>query len=315
MLRYLGRRVASGLVVLFGLTVLAFALVRLIPGDPVTTRLGLNSTPEQIASIRQQLGLNGSPASQYFSYLGHLLTGNFGRSVVNGGSVWGELRDRLPVSLELALFASMLAILWGVLAGVISAGRKERSADRVVRAGTFLAMSAPPFVVGTILVLLVSLYVPAWPITGFTPFVQSPLRNVQGLLLPAITLGLPLGAVLSRYTRASLIDVLGQDFLRTARAKGVGEWRLITVHALRSALVPVVTISGIQLASLVGGAIVVEQVFALPGVGSLIVQSINRSDYPMVQGSILIIGAIFVLLNLAVDMLYPVIDPRTRAHG
>jgi peptide/nickel transport system permease protein len=314
--RYLRRRLVNGLLVLFALSVLAFALVRLIPGDPVASRLGQSgATPQQIAALRQELGLTGSPVVQYFRWLGHLFTGDFGHSLLNGEAVRAELATRVPVSLELAVIASVIAIAWGVAAGIVSAARRGGPTDGALRGIAFLGMSVPPFVVGTVMVLLSSLYLPKWPITGYTRLTDDPVRNLQGLLLPAIALSLPLGAVVCRYTRASLVDVLGNDFLLTARAKGAGEFRLVIVHALRNALVPVVTVSGVQLAGLVGGAVIIEQVFALPGVGSLMVQSISSNDYPMIQGCILVIGAIFVILNLAVDLLYPAIDPRLRVHA
>lgn len=315
MLGYVSRRLLNGLLVLFVLSILAFGLVRLLPGDPVSAKFGASgATPEQIEAVREQLGLNGPAVTQYFKWLGRVLSGNLGQSFVSGRPVTTELQSRILISIELAIFASILAFVFGVAAGIISASRKGKTVDGVVRGASFMAMSIPPFVVGAVCVLLVSKFLPRWPVTGVPTFTSDPLGNLQSLLLPALVLSLPLGAVISRFTRASLLEVLGQDFVRTARAKGAGDRRVVLVHGLRNALVPVVTVSGVQLAGLVGGAVIIEQIFVVPGVGSAMVQSISSSDYPMMQACILVIGLIFVILNLLVDLLYPVIDPRMRVR-
>ncbi|MER5787413.1 ABC transporter permease [Streptomyces sp. NPDC001980] len=315
MLRYLLIRIARALAVVLCLSAVVFLLAHLIPGDPATLIAGENSTPELRAQITRELGLDQSVWSQYLSWLGHAVRGDLGTSLLDGQSVAAQVAERLPVSLELAVYAAVIAAVWGIPAGIWSAMHQGRAVDRLVNGTAFLGLAFPPFVVGTVMVLLVSRLTPGWPLFSFVPFDQDPLLNLQDLLLPAVALGIPFGATLCRYMRAAVLDVAGQDFMRTAAAKGAGRRRLMLRHALRNALVPVVTAGGLQLGVLVGGTVIVEQVFALPGLGSLIVTSITQHDFTVVQGAVLALGASYVVINLVTDLLYPLIDPRIRTTG
>lgn len=315
MLRYLSIRVLRSLAVVLCLSAIVFALAHLVPGDPAALIAGENSTPQLRAQITQQLGLDQPVWSQYLTWIGHAVRGDLGSSLLDGQSVGAQVAARLPVSLELAVYAAVIAVLWGIPAGIWSAMHQGRAKDRVVNSAAFMGLAVPPFVVGTVMVLLVSTLAPAWPLFSFVPFSQDPLLNLQVLLLPAIALGIPFGATLCRYMRAAVLDVEGQDFMRTAAAKGAGRRRLMLRHALRNALVPVVTAGGLQLGVLVGGTVIVEQVFALPGLGSLIVNSITQHDFTVIQGAILALGASYVVINLVTDLVYPLIDPRIRTTG
>lgn len=315
MLRYPLIRIARALAVVLSLSAVVFLLAHLIPGDPATLIAGENSTPELRAQITRELGLDQPVWSQYLGWLGHAVRGDLGQSLLDGQSVAAQVADRLPVSLELAVYAAVVAAVWGIPAGIWSAMHQGRAVDRLVNGTAFLGLAFPPFVVGTVMVLLVSRLTPGWPLFSFVPFAQDPLLNLQDLLLPAMALGIPFGATLCRYMRAAILDVAGQDFMRTAAAKGAGRRRLMLRHALRNALVPVVTAGGLQLGVLVGGTVIVEQVFALPGLGSLIVNSITQHDFTVVQGAVLALGASYVVINLVTDLLYPLIDPRIRTTG
>ncbi|MER7182168.1 ABC transporter permease [Streptomyces hyaluromycini] len=315
MLRYLLIRIARALAVVLCLSAVVFLLAHLIPGDPATLIAGENSTPELRAQITRELGLDQPVWSQYLSWLGHAVRGDLGTSLLDGQSVAAQVSERLPVSLELSVYAAVIAAVWGIPAGIWSAMHQGRAVDRLVNGTAFLGLAFPPFVVGTVMVLLVSRLTPGWPLFSFVPFDQDPLPNLQDLLLPAVALGIPFGATLCRYMRAAVLDVVGQDFMRTAAAKGAGRRRLMLRHALRNALVPVVTAGGLQLGVLVGGTVIVEQVFALPGLGSLIVNSITQHDFTVVQGAVLALGASYVVINLVTDLLYPLIDPRIRTTG
>ncbi|WP_262058913.1 ABC transporter permease [Streptomyces sp. STR69] len=315
MLRYLSIRLVRSLAVVLCLSAIVFALAHLVPGDPATLIAGQDSTPQLRAQITHQLGLDQPVWSQYLTWIGHAVRGDLGSSLLDGQSVGAQVAARLPVSLELAVYAAVIAVLWGIPAGIWSAMHQGRARDRAVNSAAFLGLSVPPFVVGTVMVLLFSTLAPTWPLFSFVPFSQDPLLNLQVLLLPAVALGIPFGATLCRYMRAAVLDVEGQDFMRTAAAKGAGRRRLMLRHALRNALVPVVTAGGLQLGVLVGGTVIIEQVFALPGLGSLIVNSITQHDFTVIQGAILALGASYVLINLLTDLVYPLIDPRIRTTG
>lgn len=312
MLGFLARRVALGLGVMLALSVIAFGMVRLIPGDPVSSRLGLTTDPDVARQVRADLGLDAPWPGQYLEWMGGVVTGDLGTSLTDGRSISADLGDRLPVSLQLAGMATVVALLTGVPVGVFAGSRAGRWPDVLARMGGFVTQSIPPFVAGTVLILVISKNRIDWPTLGYVPFREHPWGNIRSLLLPSLVLGLPIGAVLARYVRSSIIDVLGQNFIRTARAKGAGTTRLLLVHGLRNVLVPLVTVASVQFAALVGGTVVIEQVFSIPGVGALLVQSVTANDYPAIQGCILAIGLAFVITNLVVDLLYPLIDPRIR---
>lgn len=303
MTRFLLKRFAQSIATLFAVSVFAFAMIRLVPGDPVTIALGERATPEAVAQLRHQLGLDRSLQQQYLSFIGNALHGNLGTSIRSEQSVYDEIISRAGSTVVLALCATVLAVVFGVGVGVVAAVSR-RSVDVGVMTTALAGLSIPTFWSGMLLILLFGLTWHLLPVVG--------AGGPAALVLPAVTLALPAAAVLARITRGSMLEVLGQDFVRTARAKGIGRSRLVLRHVLPNAIVPVVTIVGLQVAGLLSGTVVVESVFARPGVGRLAVQAIQERDFPVVQGVVLVAGLVFVLVNLITDLLYPLLDPRIR---
>ena len=314
MIRYIAGRLASAAFVLFILSILVFAMVRLIPGDPLAAFADpANPDPAALDALRAELGLDRPWYTQYLAWLAGLVQGDFGSAITMPYEVSDLIAARLPISLQLAAMATVFGVAIGIPAGVLAATRARRSADHVVRGASFFFLATPPFVIGTIL-LLVNAVTLQLPLVGLGQTGGNPLATATRLLLPALLLGLVLAALVARYTRGTLLDTLGQDFVRTARAKGASSDRLVWGHALRNALIPVTTVIGIELATLVGGTVVTEAVFALPGLGTVLINGIRASDYPVIQAAVLVIGVIYVLINLVVDLIYPLIDPRVRVH-
>ncbi|MBB5153536.1 ABC-type dipeptide/oligopeptide/nickel transport system permease component [Saccharopolyspora phatthalungensis] len=291
-----------------------FSMVRIIPGDPLSAFADpSNPDPAALDALRHELGLDQPWYTQYFVWLAGVLHGDFGRAITVPGEVSDLIAARLPLSLGLAVLGTIFGALIGIPAGVLAATRWRRLADHMVRGSTFVLMATPPFVLGTILILINSLTL-RLPLVGFSRAATDPLKAIGVLILPALLIGLVLAGVIARYTRGTLLDTLGQDFVRTARAKGASPGRLVRRHALRNALIPVTTVVGIELAAFVGGTVVIETVFALPGMGTLLITGIRASDYPIIQATVLLIGAVYVLINFVVDLIYPLIDPRVRVH-
>lgn len=312
LLRYIAGRVAAAVAVLIALSVLCFLIVRLIPGDPVANIVNSNSaTPEHIASIRAQLGLDRPWPEQYLTWLGGLLTGNLGRSLTLPVLLQDQVATRLPVTIELAVIGTIVAVIFGLSFGTASAYWRGRVPDVSIRAVAFILLALPEFIAATLVVVVNSLTL-RLPLLGYVPWEQSPTKNIMSLLVPGIVLGLTSGAVLTRYVRSSLLDALDQDYIRTARAKGASHLRLVFAHALRNSMIPVVTVIGTSLALLIGGTVVIENVFSLPGMGTALITAMNTSDYPAIQSYVVILGAFYVVINLLVDVSYPLIDPRVR---
>ena len=301
---------------LLGVSVLVFGMVRLVPGTVVEQLLGQAAiaSPEVLASFRAYFGLDRPVPVQYVHWLGGVLRGDFGASWLSGRPVIGLFAERLPVSAELALLAVGWSLVLGVPLGTGAAVWRGGARDSAIRVGATIGLSLPAFWQGTVLILLFSIYLGWMPSLAWTPLTERPLQNLVTMALPALTLGTATAAMITRMSRSSMLDVLGRDYVRTARAKGLPERDVTFRHALRNALIPVVTVAGVQLGYIVGGLVVVEDVFTLPGVGRLLLDAIFQRDYPVVQGVILLLGAIFMLLNLAVDLLYAALDPRLR-HG
>ncbi|TWP35418.1 ABC transporter permease [Leekyejoonella antrihumi] len=314
MIRYLSRRVGLSVVVLWLLSVLAFAMVRLIPGDPALAFANTGSSVESIAAIRKNLGLDRPLFTQYIDWIHAFVQGNFGTSLTQPVQIMPEIQQRYPLSFQLAIMALIIALLIGVPSGIVAARRPGSWVDTVVQSSSFLLLSFAPFIIGALLVLVNSLTV-HWQISGYVPLTEDPVRSVLLLLAPAVSLAIPVAANLCRYTRVSMIAELEQPYIRTARSKGASEMRRIFRHAVRNALIPVVTIVGLDLGALIGGTIVVETVFSLPGMGSLLVGALNTSDYPTIQACVIVIGATYVVINLAIDLLYPIVDPRVRVSS
>jgi ABC-type dipeptide/oligopeptide/nickel transport system permease component len=302
------RRVASLLPLLLGLSIFSFALGQLAPGDPARSLLllerGTPPTEEQVRATRVELGLDDPAIVQYGRWVGHALTGDLGRSFRSGQSVTGRLRQALPVTAQLALLAFLIVVAVGIPLGVGTALAHGRLADHVVRVLSVAGASIPTYGLGYLLIIVFSVHLHLGPASG----VSSPAAYI----LPALTLSLYPASAMVRLTRASMLDVLGEDFIRSARARGIPPVRLVVRHALRVALNPVLTYGGLVLGGLLGGAVIVEKVFGMPGIGKLVVDSINLRDVAVVQGFVLLFGTTILLLNLAVDLLYAVLDPRVR---
>ncbi|GHF42664.1 peptide/nickel transport system permease protein [Deinococcus metalli] len=314
MLSYAARRLVDLLVILLGVSVLVFLMIRLIPGDAVQILLGANTevTPEQIAQMRHTLGLDQPLLTQYGGWLAGVLRGDLGKSVWTGAPISQEILARLPVTLELTVLPLLLASVLAVPLGLLTASWRNSGVERTIRFFTIAGITTPAFWLGTLFIYVAFVVAPDWATIGYVPFTTDPLGHVSRLVLPVIALALPLLAGLIRILRSSLLEVLGQDFIRTARSKGLSERRVLYRHALRNAMVPLLTVLGIQAGYLFGGAIVVEQVFAIPGFGRLIVGAINERNYALVQGAILVVTAGFVLINFVVDLLYAAVDPRVE---
>ena len=310
-----GRRLLELVFVAFGVSVLTFLMIRLIPGDAVQIMLGANSdvTPDRIAALRHQLGLDQPMVLQYVHWVGNLLRGNFGTSVWTGRPVLEEIAGRVGVTVELTLLGMIAAITLAIPAGCLMATFRSSAGDYTVRIASIIGITLPSFWLGTMLLYGASVLAPAMPIVGWVPFASDPLGNLQRIVLPVIALALPILASLARVMRAAMLDALKQDYVRTARAKGISERAVVFRHALRNALIPFVTSSGIMAGYLFGGSVVVEQVFALPGLGRLMVGAIAERNYPLIQAAILLATIVFVLVNAAVDLLTLAIDPRAAA--
>jgi peptide/nickel transport system permease protein len=300
---------------LLGMSVLVFLIIRLVPGDPVLAVLGLNATPELVANLREDLGLNDPIYVQYVNWLGGVLQGDFGLDYRSNEPIGSMLLDRLPVTLELTGLALLLSIVFAIPLGVIAAVRRGRVADKATQSVSLVGISIPEFWLGIMLILVFSLGLGLLPSSGFVPFRDDPVENIRHMILPSFTLAVGLAAVLIRITRTAMLDVLHEDYIRFTRAKGVGERTVIFKHALRNASIPIVTVVGLQCGYLLGGAIVIEQVFALPGVGRLVLDSVLQRNYPVVQASVLMVGLMFVLTNLAADLLYAVLNPKLRTSA
>lgn len=310
--RFLARRVAYSLVVLVGVLVVVFALVQLVPGDPVRIALGTRYTPEAYTALRSASGLDRPLIVQFFSYLGHALTGDLGVSFRNGDPVTATLLDRLPATVSLGLVGIVIALLIAVPAGIWSALREGRISDTIVRITSQFGVSVPDFWMGILLIALFSSTLGWLPTSGYRPLFDDPLGWLRHIILPGLTVGLVAAAILTRYIRSAVLEVAGMGYVRTARSKGLSPQVVTFRHTVRNALVPILTITGIQLATILGGVIVVEVVFAWPGLGRLVYNAVAARDYPVIQGAVLLMAALFLLINLVVDVLYAVVDPRIR---
>ena len=314
MLRYLIQRLLLAIPTLLGVSILVFVAIRLVPGDAITAMLGTEAgllTEAQRASLESYFGLDKSPVQQYISWLGNVLHGALGYSVRLGQPVLDLILNRFPVTLELALLSTLIAIAIGIPLGVVAAVYRDTPADFFGRLFALIGLAAPNFLVATVMIYVFSVYFGYLPNVGnYVGLTKAPLQNLEQMVLPALTLGLAFSASVMRTTRSAMLEVLGQDYVRTARAKGLRDRVVIGRHALRNALIPVVTLTGIELGYLLGGTVIIEQVFALPGLGRLTLNAISQRDYALIQGATLFIACVVVLVNLLVDLGYAAIDPR-----
>lgn len=315
MSRYLLTRLRQSLITLFLVSVVVFAGIRALPGDPALALAGEERSPEALAAIREAYGLNDNIVVQYGRFLGHALTGDLGTSARTGLPVTDSILNALPVTLELAALSLLLAVTVGIGTGVLAAVRRGRPAEWLANAVALLGLSVPTFWLGIVLVLAFAIALPVFAASGYVPFRTDPLDNLRRMVLPAIVLGSGLAAVVMRQTRGAMLDNLSADYVRTARAKGLSRRQVVGGHALRNSLVTVVTVLGLQLGHLISGAVVTEQIFVLPGFGKLTIDAVFTRDYAMLQGVVLCTSAAYILINLAVDVLYSVIDPRIRLGG
>jgi peptide/nickel transport system permease protein len=316
MAQFILRRLALLIPVLLGVSLVVFTLVRLIPGDATLLAIGVDQriTPEQRELVRKSYGLDQPQPVQYLRWMEHVLQGDLGISLRTRRSVNEELRLRLPVTVELTLLAALLGTVPAMAVGVLAAVRRNSALDYAATIGTLIGVSVPNFLLATLLVLVFSLWLRWLPPIGYVEIEKDPLGNLKTMILPALSLSLPLAAVLMRNTRSAVLEVLGQEHVRVARAKGLTERRVLGRYVILNASLPILTVVGIQVASLLGGTVIIETIFALPGIGRYIYEAIANRDYPVVQGVTIVIAAIFVVVSMTVDILYAVLDPRLRTR-
>ena len=309
-MNYLLRRLPSLLLTLFLISLVTFVVVQVVPGDPAQLILGTEAPLEALANLRAQLGLDRPLPLQYLSWLSGVLRGDLGVSLRHGRPVAALIAERLPVTLSLATLSLALAVLLAVPLGVLAAIRQHSALDYGVLVFAQAGLALPSFWIGILLILLFALSWRWLPSGGYVPWGESPLEALRTLAMPVLALGLPVAGVLARLVRASMLEELARDHIRTARAKGLSEAQVIVRHVLRNALIPTVTLLGLQLGFLLGGSIVIEQVFALPGLGRLVLFAVVNRDLPLIQGLVLFIATLVVVINFLVDMAYTWLDPR-----
>ena len=307
MLNFVLSRLLTALLVVLGVACLVFALIHVIPGDPVDVMLGESAQPADKEALREALGLHLSVPEQLFDYFKGLCTLDLGSSIFSGRPITSILFERLPATIELAVAALIVAMIIAFPLGILAAIRHKTLVDFSAMGFALLGVSIPNFWLGPLLILVGALWLGWFPVSG--------REGWDSLVLPALTLGTAMAAILSRMIRSSLLEVIHEDFVRTARAKGIPEWKVITHHGLRNALLPVITLLGLQLGALLGGAVITETVFSWPGIGLLTVEAIQQRDYPVVQASVLCISMAYVLINLITDLLYNWIDPRVSLRS
>jgi peptide/nickel transport system permease protein len=315
MARFLLQRIAAFIPTLIGISILVFFVIRQIPGDAITARLGAEAsaelTPEQEAAYRAYFGLDKPLTQQYLEWIGNVLRGDLGQSEVRREPVLTAILKTFPLTLEMTVLALLIALVIGIPIGVLSSIRPNSPIDLLARSISLLGLSLPNFWAGTLIILVLSTVFHVMPNAGrFITLAEDPLRNLGQMIFPAFTLGFAFSASIMRTTRAVMLEALGQDYVRTARSKGLRERTVVLVHTLRNGLIPIITLVGVEMGYLLGGAVLVEDVFALPGIGRLAYTAILQRDYALVQGAVLFIAFNFVLINLFVDFLYSLVDPR-----
>ena len=303
------RRLLMLIPVAIGVTIVAFFMIHLIPGDPARTILGLHATPQRIAILHKQWGLDRPLVSQYWLFMDRLLHGNLGQSLYYGGSAGTIIIQRLPPTLWLIVYSAVIAVVISVPLATIAATRKDAVRDHVVRAVPLLGLGMPPFWVGILLVYALAIKVRAFPVSGYG---NGFFGHLHYMFLPALTVAIALAPVVIRALRASMLNVLGAEYITTAKSKGVPASRLFLRHVLRNAVIPAVTVLGINIGFLVGGTVIIENIFAIPGIGQLMINSVFQRDFPVVQGVALVFAILVVLVNLLADLSYAALDPRVR---
>jgi peptide/nickel transport system permease protein len=312
MLRFIVRRLVLSIPILLLVSMMVFGLIHLIPGDPARVILGQEATPEAIAGLRRELGLDRPLVVQYLTWLGNVLRGDLGRSLADRSPVIDQIKLRLPVTLELTIGTFIVALLIALPAGILSATRRGGAVDYASTLVALGGLSIPSFWLAMMFILFFAVRLRWLPASGYVPFTEDPRANLAAMILPMVATGIRESAALTRMLRSGMLEVLNADYVRTARSKGLNEWLVVIRHALRNALVPVVTSAGLLLAGLLGGLVITETIFAIPGFGRLIVEAIYQRDFVTVQGAVLVSALLVVVINLLVDLIYALIDPRIR---
>jgi peptide/nickel transport system permease protein len=310
--RYILHRALGMLAVMFVVVTIVFVIVRIAPGDPAAVMLGPEATPQDVAALRTRLGLDRPLHVQYVLFLGQVVRGDLGDSIFLNRPVLTTLAERVEPTFFLTLFSLLIASVIAIPIGILSAYRRGSLFDQATTTLAMLAASVPSFWLGLLLIQIVAVRWGILPVSGYGGPGVGIMVRLSHLLLPSLALGIVSSALILRFTRASMLDVLGDDYVRTARSKGLGEFKVVMKHALKNALIPILTVLGLTAALLVSGAVVTETVFSLPGIGSLVVSAVLRRDYPVIQGALLVIAGLYVLINFLIDMLYLLVDPRVR---
>ena len=307
---YIARRLLQVIPVIIFVSIIVFIMIRLIPGDPAVVLLGTDVTPQQMASERVKMGLDQPIYVQYFIWAGNMIRGDLGNSFINNFPVSQLMLKKLPATIELSIAAILVALLLSFPLGIISALKNGKWPDRLVTLYNSLAMGIPSFWLGILLVLIFALQFKWLPPSGFADIVESPIEGIKYILMPAVTLGVFISAVWARFIKSSILETITQDYVRTAHSKGLPQSIVITRHVLRNAMIPVITVFGLNFGSLLGGAVITESIFDWPGVGRLLVQSLLTRDYSIVQALIMMAVLVYLMVNLLTDLLYGVVDPR-----
>jgi peptide/nickel transport system permease protein len=312
MTRYIVEKLVSLAGVLLGISLIVFLMIRLVPGDTVDFIFGQYMSSQRMDEIRALWGLDRPVSTQYVEWLGRVLHGDFGRSILTGREIAPDILLRFPVTIELTVLAALWSIALGITLGVVAARRPYGKTDGLLTLLSLLGLATPSFWLATLLILFLAVYAGWFPSAGFVPFRESPIDNLRSLALPAIALGTTMAAAVTRMTRSAMLDVLSQDYVRTARAKGLRVRAVLWRHALKNAIIPVLTIIGTETGKLLGGSLIVEQIFATPGIGQYAANSIFTRDYPVLQAAVLVVAGSYVLINTLVDIGYAVVDPRLK---
>jgi len=312
MYTYIARRLILTIFILFSLSIIVFVSMRAIPGGLAEIMLGIEATPESVAALEKSMGLDKPIYVQFLKWLSQVVQGNLGESLRNGRPVLGEILYRMPVTLQLTLYSMIVSICIAIPIGIVCAVKKNTWFDHFLRPIFIVGLSVPSFWWGILFIILISYYIPSFYSGGYISIFKDFWGNFKAIFPPSLAMGIAMAAVVTRFTRSSLIEVLQEDYITTARAKGLTELLVIGKHGLRNSMINVLTIVGLQTAGLLGGALFVESVFSLPGVGRLAYDALMQRDYPLVQGTILAISFLFVMVNMVVDLLYGFLDPRIR---
>lgn len=312
MLTYIARRLLTAIPVLLLVSLIAFLIMRLVPGDAASVLAGPSATPDEIETLRMALGLDRPAHVQLATWYWRLLNGDLGDSFTLGRSVWQAIAERAPVTLSLSLYALVLTVVAGILLGIVAAARQNTWIDGTAMAVALVGVSLPNFWLGLMFIFIFAVLLGWFPSGGYIPLAEDPTGWFISLTLPAVSLAVMQIGLLARMTRSSMLEVLRQDYIRTARAKGLSEAAVFGKHALKNALIPIITLIGIMFSLMLAGAVVIETVYSLPGIGRMVISAIQRRDLPVIQGGLVLVGTIFVLINLVVDVLYAYIDPRVQ---